>query len=234
MTKMENHDSNKAKGKRRGLWTQEEDMKLYSYITTHGVDSWSSLPQNAGLQRCEKSCRLRWINHLDPNLKKCPISPEEERLIISLHNTFGNSWSKIAQSLPGRTDNEIKNYWNCHIKKKLRMLGLNTSSKVPSIASTSKQDSSQRSEHSFGTAHIMCENEMETPETNEKLETTIRCYNSGIGRSGEELETEKGSQITAEEMDGVMNMQDYLNSLSILMDVDEFGSNLSNLDNLDY
>ncbi|KAJ3702213.1 hypothetical protein LUZ61_005918 [Rhynchospora tenuis] len=170
------------------------------------------------------------MNHLDPNLKKCPISPEEERRIISLHNTFGNSWSKIAQSLPGRTDNEIKNYWNCHMKKKNRKLGLSASSNVPSKASTSNQVSLQPSEHSFGTDHIMCDNEMEA---------TMRCYNSGIGKNGEELEADKGthnlgnlsSQITAEEMDEMMSMQDYLNSLSILTDLDEFGRNLSD-DNL--
>ncbi|KAL0341473.1 UNVERIFIED_CONTAM: Transcription factor [Sesamum calycinum] len=85
---------------RKGLWSPEEDEKLYNYITRFGVGCWSSVPKlagscfsffghflqiqtpvslenkkkkcgiNAGLQRCGKSCRLRWINYLRPDLKR--------------------------------------------------------------------------------------------------------------------------------------------------------------------
>ncbi|KAJ3702214.1 hypothetical protein LUZ61_005919 [Rhynchospora tenuis] len=234
---MENHDGNKAKEKRRrGLWTPEEDMKLYNYITTYGVDSWSSLPQNAGLQRCEKSCRLRWVNHLDPNLKKCPISPEEERLIISLHNVFGNSWAKIAENLPGRTDNEIKNFWNCHMKKKHKKLGPKANSKETSSGSTSNQDDTmQPSEYSFGTAHIKCENQSwQTYEINEISNHTAISGTSEISYAvnGQDLDTENGNygihsigNQWSQQMDGVMNLRDYMNSISIMMDFDEFESN---------
>nr|URY18920.1 MYB protein [Zanthoxylum bungeanum] len=109
---------------RKGLWSPEEDEKLLRHIDKHGHGCWSSVPKQAGLQRCGKSCRLRWINYLRPDLKRGTFSQEEENIIIELHAVLGNRWSQIATQLPGRTDNEIKNLWNSCLKKKLRQRGI--------------------------------------------------------------------------------------------------------------
>ncbi|XP_024638970.1 transcription factor MYB61 isoform X2 [Medicago truncatula] len=113
---------------RKGLWSPEEDEKLLRHITKYGHGCWSSVPKQAGLQRCGKSCRLRWINYLRPDLKRGTFSQEEENLIVELHAVLGNRWSQIAAQLPGRTDNEIKNLWNSCLKKRLRQKEMRTSS----------------------------------------------------------------------------------------------------------
>ncbi|KAE8735960.1 MYB306 protein [Hibiscus syriacus] len=105
-------------GFKRGPWTPEEDQILISYIQKHGHDNWRALPKQAGLLRCGKSCRLRWINYLRPDIKRGNFTLEEEETIMQLHGMFGNRWSAIAAKLPGRTDNEIKNVWHTHLKKK--------------------------------------------------------------------------------------------------------------------
>ncbi|KAL0924063.1 hypothetical protein M5K25_004868 [Dendrobium thyrsiflorum] len=104
----------------KGPWSAAEDAILMEYVKKHGEGNWNAIQKNIGLQRCGKSCRLRWANHLRPNLKKESFSREEENIIIRLHAQLGNKWAQMAAQLPGRTDNEIKNYWNTRIKRRQR------------------------------------------------------------------------------------------------------------------
>ncbi|CAL5355743.1 hypothetical protein CsSME_00044501 [Camellia sinensis var. sinensis] len=116
---------------KKGPWTPEEDEKLLDYVQLHGHGSWRALPKRAGLNRCGKSCRLRWTNYLRPDIKRGKYSDEEEQIIINLHSVLGNKWSKIASHLPGRTDNEIKNHWNTHLRKKLLQRGIDPQTHKP-------------------------------------------------------------------------------------------------------
>ncbi|KAJ1700735.1 hypothetical protein LUZ63_000514 [Rhynchospora breviuscula] len=120
-------------GLKKGPWTPEEDQKLMKYIEKHGQGNWRTLPKNAGLARCGKSCRLRWTNYLRPDIKRGRFSFEEEQTIIQLHSILGNKWSAIAARLPGRTDNEIKNYWNTHIRKRLLRMGIDPVTHEPRL-----------------------------------------------------------------------------------------------------
>ncbi|WCJ30528.1 MYB-like transcription factor 4 [Euphorbia peplus] len=104
---------------KRGAWTSIEDQLLTDYVSINGERKWSHVSQKTGLKRCGKSCRLRWLNYLRPDIKRGNISRDEEELIVRLHMLLGNRWSLIAGRLPGRTDNEIKNYWNSYLVKKL-------------------------------------------------------------------------------------------------------------------
>uniref|UniRef100_A0A0D6QSU8 Uncharacterized protein n=1 Tax=Araucaria cunninghamii TaxID=56994 RepID=A0A0D6QSU8_ARACU len=118
-------------GLNRGPWTPVEDDLLTEYIQKHGEGGWRTLPRKAGLLRCGKSCRLRWMNYLRPDVKRGQILPDEEDLILRLHRLLGNRWSLIAGRIPGRTDNEIKNYWNTHLSRKLISQGIDPRTHKP-------------------------------------------------------------------------------------------------------
>ncbi|XAR67555.1 hypothetical protein NMG60_11002349 [Bertholletia excelsa] len=113
---------------RRGPWTLEEDSLLSHYVSCHGEGRWNLLAKRSGLRRTGKSCRLRWLNYLKPDVKRGNLTPEEQLLILQIHSQWGNRWSKIAQHLPGRTDNEIKNYWRTRVQKQARNLKMDSNS----------------------------------------------------------------------------------------------------------
>ena len=93
------HHHHHHRGLKKGPWTAAEDAILIEYVKKHGEGNWNAVQKNSGLARCGKSCRLRWANHLRPNLKKGSLSPEEEKLIIELHAKFGNKWARMASQV---------------------------------------------------------------------------------------------------------------------------------------
>ncbi|KAE8812074.1 Myb-related protein MYBAS2 [Hordeum vulgare] len=125
---------------RKGPWTEKEDAQLVWFVRLLGERRWDFLAQVSGLRRTGKSCRLRWVNYLHPGLKRGRITADEERLILTLHAEWGSRWSRIARKLPGRTDNEIKNYWRTHMRKKAQEEKMMAKNKASS-SSPSSSDS---------------------------------------------------------------------------------------------
>ncbi|KAL0312981.1 UNVERIFIED_CONTAM: Transcription factor [Sesamum radiatum] len=137
-----------AAGKRsdlnRGAWTADEDAKLAQYVEIHGPKRWKSVAVKSGLNRCGKSCRLRWLNYLRPDIMRGNISDAEDDLILRLHRLLGNRWSLIARRLPGRTDNEIKNYWNAHLRKKANLMEKLPATSIAVVGNNGEDDDDEK------------------------------------------------------------------------------------------
>nr|WUT88022.1 R2R3 MYB transcription factor [Rehmannia chingii] len=128
-----------ARGVRKGAWTKDEDILLKKCIEKYGEGRWHLVPLRAGLNRCRKSCRLRWLNYLRPNIKRGYFNKDEVDLIVRLHKLLGNRWSLIAGRIPGRTANDVKNFWNTHVEKKLKPMITQTNIIRPQPRIFSKQ-----------------------------------------------------------------------------------------------
>ncbi|KAI3489959.1 hypothetical protein L1887_45874 [Cichorium endivia] len=126
---------------RKGPWTEQEDVQLAIYVNMFGDRRWDFIAKVSGLKRTGKSCRLRWVNYLHPGLKRGRMTPHEERLVLEYHSKWGNRWSRIARKLPGRTDNEIKNYWRTHMRKKAQENKRVSSSPSSSFSNSSSSSS---------------------------------------------------------------------------------------------
>ncbi|CAL4896025.1 unnamed protein product [Urochloa decumbens] len=180
-----------APAMRKGPWTEEEDAQLVRFVRLFGERRWDFLAKVSGLRRTGKSCRLRWVNYLHPDLRRGRITAGEERLIVELHARWGSRWSRIARSLPGRTDNEIKNFWRTRTRKKAledrRLHGKETAAGSPLSSSVTTA--------SCGCSSGSPTSAAATPSSSASDDSELREEGSGGGEL--ELELEEASTAAA-------------------------------------
>ncbi|XP_023551169.1 transcription factor MYB62-like [Cucurbita pepo subsp. pepo] len=199
---------------RRGPWTIEEDTLLIHYIASHGEGHWNNLAKHAGLERTGKSCRLRWLNYLKPDIKRGNLTPQEQLLILQLHSKWGNRWSKIAQQLPGRTDNEIKNYWRTRVQKQAKQLNIESNSEkfletvrhlwIPRLLQEMDQRSSSTS---FNYNSPSLESFSQALQQNPSGSSAIEANQSSIQSSGVYYQWPESSESVSEEFGNNSDLQ---------------------------
>ncbi|KAL8531711.1 hypothetical protein ACS0TY_008343 [Phlomoides rotata] len=218
---------------RRGPWTLEEDNLLIHHVTSHGEGRWNSLAKFAGLKRTGKSCRLRWLNYLKPDIKRGNLTPHEQLFILELHSKFGNRWSKIAQHLPGRTDNEIKNYWRTRVQKQAKQLKIDSNSTkfletirafwIPRLIDKTEQKSSTTSSSSSSSSSISTvEPRITAPSP---LSTNMDMVNNSDTNNIPELKVSQYENLTTGKIHEYENQVEYNNYYHVAgYDMQEVGS----------
>jgi hypothetical protein len=114
----------------RGSWTGEEDKLILQWVFQNGPQKWSGLAEHLP-GRIAKQCRERWLNHLDPRIKRTTWTAVEDRIIMEAIRKIGTKWADIARLLPGRTDNSVKNRWNSTLRRRPHSRNENQSADPP-------------------------------------------------------------------------------------------------------
>jgi hypothetical protein len=101
----------------KGTWTAEEDNNLINLLKTFGKN-WSLISKYMP-SRSGKQIRDRYLNTLDPCIKRDKFSKEEDMKIIEAYLKNGPAWSKISKNFKGRTGDMIKNRFYSSLKRKI-------------------------------------------------------------------------------------------------------------------
>jgi len=104
----------------KGSWTKEEDQKILELVNKYGK-SWSKISKIL-VSRNGKQIRDRFINILDPSIKKGKFSIDEDLKLLNLYRKLGPKWATISKFFENRTADMVKNRFHSSIKKNIKFL----------------------------------------------------------------------------------------------------------------
>lgn len=108
--------SSSSKGRSRRVWTRDEDERLRLLVSYWGDQCgknghWDKISSHFD-NRTNKDCRKRWFHSLDPKLKRGRWTEHEDKVLIEAYKKMGPVWHRIAQLIPGRTDDQCSKRYN--------------------------------------------------------------------------------------------------------------------------
>ena len=105
---------------KKGPWSEMEDKRLLDLVNYYGAESWMDISKEHG-SRNAKQCRERYHQNLKSSINRDPITPEEGVAIERYHAEKGPKWAEIARALGGRSDNQVKNWYNGQKNRRTKM-----------------------------------------------------------------------------------------------------------------
>lgn len=98
-------------------FTPQQDLIIKQSVENNPNPDWKEIAKKIP-GKTAKQCRERYRHFLSPTVNRIPWSIEEDALLVQYHQLYGSDWAKIAEFFPGRTNNDVKNRYNAHLKKK--------------------------------------------------------------------------------------------------------------------
>lgn len=98
-------------------FTPQQDIILKQEVKNNPNPKWNEIAKKIP-GKTAKQCRERYQHFLAPTINRIPWTIEDDALLVQCHQLYGTDWAKIAEFFPGRTNNDVKNRYNAHLKKK--------------------------------------------------------------------------------------------------------------------
>ncbi|KAK8871049.1 hypothetical protein M9Y10_008962 [Tritrichomonas musculus] len=170
----------------RQKFTNEEDLLIIKLVGDNQYPNWNEIAKNIP-SKSGRQCRERFQNYLSPNLSKEPWTKEEDELIISLYKEFGSSWSLIADYFGGkRTNNNIKNRWNTHLKS--RFNEFSQKNNLTKNSNSDKEEACQsRNFLSGNISNLQSKSSNSDHSLNNALDTSEQVPNLAISKSAKKV-----------------------------------------------
>ncbi|KAL0949547.1 hypothetical protein HGRIS_009596 [Hohenbuehelia grisea] len=93
-------------------WDKDSDAQLLKYVQIYGKDNWNIVAMHISENVTAQQCQSRYFRSLDSRLTRGSWSEEEDRRLRLAVEAYGNSWTEVALSMHGRTNEQCRERWS--------------------------------------------------------------------------------------------------------------------------